>query len=72
MMKEKLKKLARPALFTAGGAAAGYLYHHFAGCASGTCSIASDPVNSMIYMGIVGWLLSIVFRKEDHGPCSMR
>jgi ABC-type antimicrobial peptide transport system permease subunit len=28
------------------GAAGGYAYYYFVGCASGTCSITSSPVNS--------------------------
>ena len=62
-MKEKLKKWMRPLLFTLGGVIVGFLYYRFVGCSTGSCAIASDPVNSMIYMGLMGWLLSGVFGK---------
>lgn len=38
------------------GAAAGYAYYYFIGCASGTCNITSDPVNSSVYGLIMGGL----------------
>ena len=63
MMKEKLKKWMRPLLFTLSGVIVGYLYYRFVGCSTGSCAITSDPVNSMIYMGLMGWLLSGVFGK---------
>lgn len=70
-MKTKLKKWLRPALFTLGGAAVGYLYYRFVGCASGTCAITSNPVLSMLYMGLIGLLLSGVFGKGCNGKCNM-
>lgn len=54
----------RPLLFTFGGAVAGFCYYYFIGCASGSCPITSNPVSSMAYMGVIGWLLSCVFTKE--------
>lgn len=39
------------------GAFAGYLYYYFIGCASGTCAITSNPVNSTIYGLILGGLI---------------
>ena len=63
MMKEKLKKWMRPLLFTLSGVIVGYLYYRFVGCSTGSCAITSDPVNSMLYMGLMGWLLSCVFGK---------
>ncbi len=53
----------RSVLFILGGAAAGYLYYRFFGCTSG-CLIASSPLRSMIYMGVVGGLIGAVTRKE--------
>ena len=58
------KRLFRPVLFTLGGAAAGYLYYRFVGCASGACPITASPVRSMVYVGLIGLLLSGVF-----SPC---
>ena len=69
-MKEKLKKWMRPLLFTLGGVIVGFLYYRFVGCSTGSCAITSDPVNSMIYMGLMGWLLSGVFGKGG-SSCNM-
>ncbi len=63
-MKQRLIRWLRPALFTFGGALVGYLYYRVIGCASGACAITSNPVNSMLYMGAIGWLLSIAFGKS--------
>ncbi len=58
-----MKKFMKPILFTLGGAAVGFAYYYFIGCTSGTCAIASNPLVSMAYMALVGWLLSGVFGK---------
>lgn len=39
------------------GAIAGYSYYYFVGCASGTCAITSNPVNSTLYGVLFGALL---------------
>ena len=39
------------------GAAAGYAYYHFVGCAIGTCAITSKPLNSTLYGALMGGLL---------------
>lgn len=70
-MKETIKKWIRPALFILGGALVGFAYYYFVGCTTGSCAITSNPVNSMIYMRLVGWLLSGVFGRECEGGCSM-
>ena len=70
-MKEKAKKWMRPALFTIGGAMAGLAYYYFIGCAAGSCPITSNPASSMVYMGLIGWLLSGVFGKGCEDGCSM-
>ena len=70
-MKEKGKKWMRPALFTIGGVLAGLAYYHFIGCATGSCPITSNPASSMVYMGLIGWLLSGVFGKGCEDGCSM-
>lgn len=46
------------------GAIGGYLYYHFVGCASGTCSITSKPVNSTLYGAMMGGLLFTSFKKD--------
>ena len=70
-MKEKGNKWMRPALFTIGGVLAGLAYYHFIGCATGSCPITSNPDSSMVYMGLIGWLLSGVFGKGCEDGCSM-
>jgi len=39
------------------GAAAGYAYYYYIGCASGTCAITSNPYISTGYGMIIGALL---------------
>jgi hypothetical protein len=46
------------------GAAAGYAYYYFVGCASGTCAITSSPVNSTLYGSMMGGLLLNNFQKN--------
>ena len=46
------------------GAIGGYLYYHFVGCASGTCAITSNPLNSTLYGAIMGGLLVNTFKKD--------
>ena len=70
-VKEGLKKRLRPGLFTLGGVFAGLGYYFFVGCASGSCPITSNPISSMAYMGVIGWLLSGVFGKGCEDGCSM-
>ncbi|PWT78259.1 MAG: hypothetical protein C5B59_02220 [Bacteroidetes bacterium] len=47
------------------GAAGGYAYYHFVGCASGTCPITSHPLNSSAYGALMGGLLFTSFKKEN-------
>ncbi len=42
------------------GFAAGYAYYYFIGCASGSCAITSNPVNSTLYGGLLGGLLASI------------
>ena len=70
-MNENVKKWVLPLLFTVGGALVGLGYYHFVGCAAGSCAITSDPISSMAYMGLIGWLLSGVFRGECAGGCGV-
>ena len=60
----KKKKWLRAIVFTVGGAFVGWAYYYFVGCANGTCFITSDPLISMGYMGVLGWLISRVFNKD--------
>ena len=54
-MKKKLKKWLRPVLFTLGGALMGL----------GSCAITASPVNTILYMGLMGWLLSGIFGSQS-------
>lgn len=47
------------------GAVTGWLYWFFIGCSSGTCAIASSPVNSSLYMSVMGALIFGMFKKEN-------
>ena len=70
-MKASLKNWLIPLLFTVGGALVGLAYYYFVGCATGSCAITSNPINSMLYMGLMGWLLSVVFSGGCAGGCSL-
>ncbi|MBS1494298.1 MAG: hypothetical protein JST55_12345 [Bacteroidetes bacterium] len=48
----------------AAGAIGGYLYYFYIGCASGTCAITSNPVNSTIYGAVMGGLLFSMFKTS--------
>jgi len=50
-----------------GGAAAGFGWYHFVGCASGTCPISSNPYISTAYGAVVGVLASGGFRRKQDG-----
>ncbi|MBU3662709.1 MAG: hypothetical protein FGM41_05865 [Bacteroidetes bacterium] len=39
------------------GAAAGYAYYYYIGCANGTCAITSKPLNSSLYGAFMGGLI---------------
>lgn len=62
----KIRKWIHPALFTLGGALAGLAYYYFIGCASGSCPITSSPFGSMLYMGVIGYL--VTKRKPGVAP----
>ncbi len=47
------------------GAVGGYAYYYFIGCASGTCAITSNPLNSTAYGALMGALLFSGFKKEN-------
>lgn len=49
------------------GAAGGYAYYYFVGCAGGTCPITSNPYISVIYGAFMGYLLLDMFKKKEHG-----
>jgi hypothetical protein len=59
LMKHKLTVLGILA-----GAVGGYLYYHFIGCASGSCPITSQPVNSTLYGAMMGGLFLSSFKSD--------
>ena len=60
-MKPKNKPYFITGLGIVFGLIAGYAYYYFIGCASGTCSITSKPLNSTLYGGMMGGLLFNMF-----------
>jgi len=47
------------------GASAGYLHYYFVGCSSGSCAITSNPINSILYGVLMGYLLLTIFEKTN-------
>ena len=52
-------------LFTLGGALMGLGYYALVGCSTGSCAITASPVNTLLYMGLMGWLLSGIFGSQS-------
>lgn len=52
-----LNKYKLPIIGISLGALTGYLYYYFVGCASGSCAITSNPINSTLYGALMGGLL---------------
>ncbi len=52
------------------GAAVGYLYYRFIGCADGTCAITSNPYISTFYGGVIGWLIGSVLMPGGCCACA--
>lgn len=48
------------------GLVAGYFYWLYIGCASGTCPITSNPLNSSVYGAIMGGLFFNIFQKDKN------
>lgn len=64
-MKSFVKKYKLEVIGLLVGALAGWAYWYFVGCSSGTCAITSNPVNSSIYMALMGMLVFGMFKKEN-------
>ena len=64
MLLSFVKKYQRNLIGIVIGAIAGWLYWHFVGCSSGTCSITSKPINSTLYGALMGYLVAGVFQKN--------
>jgi len=48
------------------GGIMGYAYYYFVGCASGTCAITSNPINSSLYGMVMGYLVLSSFQKNKN------
>lgn len=66
----KWKKWIRPALFTLGGALADWPITNGSGAQAAAVSSPQALWAPMLYMGLIGWLLSGLFRKE-RDKCNM-
>lgn len=71
-MKEFWKKWKRAILFTVGGALAGLAYYAWVGCSTGSCAITANPLNTMVYTGLIGLLLSGSLGGCCGGSCSRK
>ena len=67
-MKSSTRKFLRtfiPVFFTILGAAGGWTYYYFIGCASGTCPIVSSPILMPIYGAGIGLMTGIIFQPGE-------
>jgi hypothetical protein len=60
-IKKRLKRIV-PVLL---GAAGGYAYYYYIGCASGACPISSNPYVSTVYGSVIGALLIPSVTKNE-------
>ena len=70
-MKHKLFKKLRTLAFILLCALAGLAYYYLVGCITGSCPITATPITTMLYTGLIGWLLSGIFKKEPNCKCNM-
>lgn len=52
------------------GIVGGYLYYRLVGCNSGGCAITSNPYMSMLWGGLMGYLLADIFKLKEKTPLS--
>ena len=64
-MKQFIKKHLLKIVGVIVGMTGGYLYYYFIGCNSGTCPITSNPYISIIYGGVMGYLVFDLFKKKE-------
>ena len=57
-MKQWVKNNRLRIITTLSGAAAGFAYWYFIGCASGTCPITSSPYISTLWGAAIGFLIA--------------
>jgi hypothetical protein len=51
-------------LFTLVGVIGGYMYYSLVGCKTGGCAITSNPTMSIIWGGLMGYLVPDFFVKQ--------
>lgn len=51
-------------LFTLVGVIGGYMYYSLVGCKTGGCAITSNPTMSIIWGGLMGYLIPDFFVKQ--------
>lgn len=54
-------------LFTLVGVIGGYMYYSLVGCKTGGCAITSNPTMSVIWGGLMGYLIPDFFVKQKKG-----
>ncbi len=59
--RNTLKNLAGFAV----GALGGFIYYKTIGCSSGGCAITSNPYMSIIWGGLLGYLLADIFKLKE-------
>ena len=67
MILKVITKYKKQITASALGAASGFAYYYFIGCASGTCVITSNPFISTAYGALLGFLLVGTFKKRENG-----
>lgn len=70
-MKTKLLYKLHSLIFILGGALVGLAYYYLINCAAGSCPITANPVVTMLYTALIGWLFGQVLRKEPVCKCNM-
>lgn len=59
-----MNRYLRVGLFAAAGALLGLGYYYLFGC-SGNCAVTANPWMTMLYMAVIGGLLSAVTEKKE-------
>ncbi|MBP6610058.1 MAG: hypothetical protein KA206_03115 [Paludibacter sp.] len=47
------------------GMLGGFLYYFYIGCSSGACPITSNPYISVVYGGLMGYLIFDMLKKKE-------
>jgi hypothetical protein len=64
-MKDFFKKYILKIAGILAGGVGGFVYYHFVRCATGTCSITSNPYMTIFYGAFIGFLLFGVFKIKE-------